>query len=114
MLATRYFIIADSNLDDALVELLTAILDNQTGNPSVSLTCSVPAEGTLRIDIHGPDELFPPSDRAALKRGGETQLEHGGGLGLWLANWIIENGHGTLAFPADEPRLRIELNRVAD
>lgn len=107
-------VIADSNLDDALVELLTAILDNQTANPSVSLTCSVPAEGTLRIDIHGPDELLPPSDRAALKRGGETQLEHGGGLGLWLANWIIENGHGTLAFPVDEPRLRIELNRVAD
>ncbi|WP_176765333.1 MEDS domain-containing protein [Halovenus aranensis] len=107
-------VVADSNLDDAVVELLTAILDNQEEQPSVSLTCSTPAEGTLRLDIQAPDALFPASDRAALERGSETQLEHGRGLGLWLANWIIENGHGTLAFPAEGPQLRIELNRVAN
>jgi hypothetical protein len=108
-------VLADSHLDLALLEILTAVLRHQTGpSPSASITCSAPSKGTLRIDIQATDDLLPESDRQALKRGSETQLKHGSGLGLWLAKWIIENGYGTLSFPEGRSQLRIELNRVAE
>lgn len=107
-------VLADSRLDLALVEILTAVLRHQTEpSPSVSIACSTPSKGTLSIEIQATGELLPESDRQALKRGAETQLKHGSGLGLWLAKWIIENGYGTLSFP-EESQLRIELNRVAE
>jgi signal transduction histidine kinase len=107
-------VLADSHLDQALVEILTAVLRHQTDpSPSVALSCSTPSKGTLTVEIQATDDLLPESDRKALKRGSETQLEHGSGLGLWLAKWIIENGYGTLSFPSDS-QLRIELNRVVE
>jgi len=107
-------VLADSHLDQALVEILTAVLRHRTDpSPSVSITCSTPSKGALRIEIQASDDVLPESDQQALKRGSETQLKHGSGLGLWLAKWIIENGYGTLSFP-EESQLRIELNRVVE
>ena len=33
-----------------------------------------------------------------LKRGEETQLEHGSGIGLWLAAWVVDASDGELSF----------------
>ena len=42
--------------------------------------------------------------RAPLERGGETDLEHGGGLGLWTAHWGVTRMGGELAVEENTPR----------
>jgi signal transduction histidine kinase len=38
-----------------------------------------------------------------------TQLDHGSGLGLWVAKWIVEDYGGELSFEADEAGTTVVL-----
>ncbi len=38
-----------------------------------------------------------------LKTNQKTQLEHGTGLGLWIAYWTIEINNGTISFSGNKP-----------
>jgi sensor histidine kinase regulating citrate/malate metabolism len=106
-------VIADANLDTALVELLQYGIDERTGpSRTVTLTVGDRSTGTARVDVEYPDGRVPPRDRRVLDRGLETQLEHCRGLGLWLAKWIVGHAHGRLRFPEDDADLRVELRRA--
>lgn len=108
-------VLADVNLGDALFELFTTVLGFQKGDPpAASVSYEATAPGTLRMRVEAADPLMPASDRQALRRGTETQLEHGTGLGLWLVKWIVENGYGSLSFPDAETSLEIELRRIPE
>jgi len=104
---------ADANLDRALTEVLTNAVVHQDGDqPTVSIAVSTPSPDLARVDVRNPGPPIPEPDRAALRQGNETQLDHGTSLGLWLVKWVVENGHGSLSFPEDEGCLvRIELRR---
>jgi signal transduction histidine kinase len=74
------------------------------------------AEGETANRVHvavadnGPG--LPEQDRAAIREGRETDLEHASGLGLWLAYWIVDGSGGDLRFADAEPRgtvVEIEL-----
>jgi light-regulated signal transduction histidine kinase (bacteriophytochrome) len=108
-------VLADANLGDALFELFATVLGCQESDPpTASVSYEPTAPGTLRMHVEAPDPLMPASDRHALRRGTETQLEHGTGLGLWLVKWIVENGYGSLSFPQAETSLEIELRRIPE
>jgi hypothetical protein len=106
-------VIADANLDTALVELLQYGIDERTEPPrTVTLTVGDRSTETAHVDVEYPDGPVPPRDRQVLDRGLETQLEHCRGLGLWLAKWIVGHAHGRLRFPEDDADLRVELRRA--
>lgn len=41
---------------------------------------------------------LPDDQLAVLENGRETPLQHGEGLGLWLAYWITKRSNGDIAF----------------
>jgi hypothetical protein len=109
----EFVVLADTNVGDALFELFTTVLRRQEGDPpTATLRYESAPPATVRLQIEAEGPLMPASDRQALRRGTETQLEHGSGLGLWLVKWIIENGYGTMTFPDDPSRLWIEFKQV--
>jgi signal transduction histidine kinase len=103
--------VVDTNLDTALVELLSyAVRSQETDRPEVELTVSAHEPQRLQVEIRYSGAPIPTNDRDVLESGTETKLKHCSGLGLWLAKWIVENTHGQLVFPDDDRnRIRLEL-----
>lgn len=114
---TNPLVLADENLDLALIELLTNAIEHQHADPpTVSVTLSSPTADTVQLDLTNPGPPIPRHERRTLQRGYETPLEHGSGLGLWLIKWIVENANGDLEIPEtddDSGRITIRLFRAA-
>lgn len=53
----------------------------------------------VEIEIRDNGSGIPDHERDVLQRDEESSLEHGSGIGLWLAYWAIENSGGELRFP---------------
>ena len=88
-------------LDRLLTELLeNGIEHNDSPSPRVTITVEFGSE-TVDIEIADNGPGIPDHERQVIEAGGETQLSHGTGLGLWLANWIAESLGGELLFPAE-------------
>lgn len=51
---------------------------------------------TIEVRDRGPG--IPKHEVSVLEKGQETDLEHGSGLGLWSANWLVQTLGGELAF----------------
>lgn len=93
-------VLADVNIDRALLEVLTNAIQYQYGAPPVvTLTVHTPSEDTVRLCVRNPGPPIPTHERESIHQGRETELTHGSGLGLWLTKWIVENAHGSLEFP---------------
>ncbi len=60
---------------------------------------------SVEDDGWGIDE----TELRVLKRGEETDLEHGSGLGLWLVKWGIDQFDGVLDFEVDPEGTRIDV-----
>jgi signal transduction histidine kinase len=95
-----------NDADDPRVDVSVEVVERAgTGAGNGDSTGSGPAEGALvriRVADNGPG--LPEGDRAAIREGRETELEHASGLGLWLAYWILEASGGELRFEDREPR----------
>ncbi|WP_335999295.1 ATP-binding protein [Halorientalis halophila] len=84
-------------IDVAMRELLeNAIKHATTDDPAVTVTVARDEDGvSVRVADEGPG--LPEQDRAVLEGGYETPLNHGSGLGLWLANWVVTAAGGSIA-----------------
>jgi len=85
--------------------LINAIEHNDAERPFVRITVE-PAEDDahvrIRIADNGPG--IPETEREVLRKGTETPLEHGSGLGLWLVHWIATMSRGEVTFETNDPR----------
>jgi len=76
-----------------------AIEHNDGPTPHVSVSVDEGASDdryvAVRIADDGPG--IGEQDRLAVTEGRETQLEHGSGVGLWLARWVTERNGGSLS-----------------
>ncbi len=50
----------------------------------------------VRVGDNGPG--IPEHEYQVLDQEEETALEHGSGIGMWLAYWVVEKSHGELRF----------------
>jgi Signal transduction histidine kinase len=55
-----------------------------------------------RLSVADDGPGIPDDERMVLNRATETSLEHGSGLGLWLAKWLVDASGGGLTFAVDD------------
>ncbi|WP_134672360.1 ATP-binding response regulator [Halorussus marinus] len=95
---------ADKTIDAAISEVLeNAIEHTDCESPSVTVCVSRPVDesGWVELAVLDDGPGIPEEEQEVLSEGKETALHHGSGLGLWLANWIVEKFGGELAFDDD-------------
>ena len=79
----------------AFEELLDNAADH--GGPNVEISATTTAAGIeVRVSDDGPG--IADHERAVIRSGEETPLQHGSGVGLWLVKWVVRNVGGTLRF----------------
>jgi signal transduction histidine kinase len=89
--------------DDGVATALAELIENATehGGTRVRITATTDDE-TVRIHVADDGDGVPENERAVVT--GEspiTQLEHGSGLGLWVARSVAEAADGHLTFGTD-------------
>ena len=88
-------------LETVVGELLENALVHGGAAPTVALGAERREEGVaVTVTDDGPG--VPEHERAAIDAGAESPLEHGSGLGLWLANWGAMSLGGRLALADDD------------
>ncbi|MFC7059716.1 sensor histidine kinase [Halovenus salina] len=74
-----------------------AFVHNTSDNPRVEVTVDRDGDDVVvTVEDNGPG--IPEHERDVLVHDEETSLEHGSGIGLWLAYWSILKSNGELAF----------------
>ena len=69
---------------------------------SVRFRIELTDDGTVAIHVDDDGPGLPDSERRVLEDAGETPLEHGRGLGLWLVNWIVTGLGGNVSATVDD------------
>lgn len=96
---------------DLLEMALTELVENahehdDTDSPSVSVRVRYdpddPYPLTVSVVDTGPG--IPDVEQETIRAGGETQLHHGSGLGLWVVHWAVTRLGGDLDISENEPR----------
>jgi signal transduction histidine kinase len=76
-----------------------AIEHNDREHPTVTVDVDeVASDGryvVVRVSDDGPG--IGEQERRVIDRGRETPLDHGSGIGLWMANWVVERAGGQLS-----------------
>lgn len=102
--------VARPSVADAVEELVANACEHGGDTPTVAVTVEErdgPLPVAIRVSDDGPG--IPEYERSVIEQGTETDLEHGSGLGLWLAYWVADRCDGELTFPADEAGGCVEL-----
>ncbi|MFC7132377.1 MULTISPECIES: PAS domain S-box protein [Salinibaculum] len=94
---------ADHRLKLALKELLdNAVVHNDKPVPEVTVTIRPSSERRsedwLDIEITDNGPGIPDQELETIKRGEETPLQHGTGLGLWIVYWAVSLFGGEVTF----------------
>lgn len=86
----------DSRVGAALDELITNALKHggETVHIDVCRTEDDDSKLLVRVADDGPG--IPDEEWRVIKRGEETPLEHGTGIGLWLVHWVVKKAGGSM------------------
>ncbi|WP_181684769.1 sensor histidine kinase [Halorhabdus salina] len=80
----------------AIEELLVNAIEHNDGSMSkVGCETSV-VDGVAKITVTDNGPGIPQHELNPITNGGETQLAHGDGVGLWLVSWIVHSLAGTI------------------
>ncbi len=95
------WVYATPALDLVVENLLENACEHNDGpDPRVDVAVSTTgpdgARAAISVADNGPG--IPQEERQVIAEGRETPLEHGSGLGLWLAHWAVERVGGELRF----------------
>jgi signal transduction histidine kinase len=91
-------------IERALSELVDNALTHAGDSPNVEIAVREAPGGGVDLSVTDDGPGIPERERRILTGGGETQLEHGRGIGLWLVNWAVIQLGGDLEFGENEPR----------
>lgn len=105
-----------TGLDIAVHELVENGIEHAEGDPEVRVGART-GGGSLVVDIENAGPGISAYERAVLESGRETPLEHGSGLGLWIAYWVVTGLGGTLSIETPDwsgtrVRIRVPLERA--
>jgi PAS domain S-box-containing protein len=82
---------------------LVELEHSDSDDPAVEIALEQTDDGaSIEVRDNGPG--IPDREQTVLLEGEETPLQHGSGVGLWLAHWGVTRLGGTLSFTENEPR----------
>lgn len=89
---------AVSGIEFGIEQLIDNAFEHNTSeDPTVSVTVEqTDGEVVVTVSDNGPG--IPEHERDVLVQDEETSLEHGSGIGLWLAYWAVVKSGGDLSF----------------
>lgn len=98
------------DFDIALRELIeNAIIHNDTTrNTTITLSTEV-TDTHVRLQITDNGPGIPENEIAILRTGGETDLHHSTGVGLWLVRQLLAQMDGSLEIEAESTGTRIDI-----
>jgi len=99
----RCIAMAGPSLKYACTEVLENSIEHYDESlETLEITISVDEIGEkVRIEIRDNGPGIPEEELDTLKRGQETPLAHGSGIGLWLVKWVCDQYHGEASFNAE-------------
>ncbi|MFT4946645.1 MAG: signal transduction histidine kinase, partial [Natronomonas sp.] len=106
-------VLAVSGIEFGIESLIeNAFEHNDSDDPEVWITVDLGEDVLIEIRDNGSG--IPEHERSVLDASEETSLEHGSGIGLWLAHWAVRKSGGELEFDADSPGgvARVRLPRA--
>lgn len=94
--------LAEPSLRMAIANLCeNACEHNESERPRLEVAVEV-GDDAVTIEVSDNGTGIPDHELSVIRAGKETPLEHGSGLGLWVAQWAIEQSGGSLDFEVDE------------
>ncbi|RQG90493.1 histidine kinase N-terminal 7TM domain-containing protein [Natrarchaeobius chitinivorans] len=96
---------ASEPLFEAAVENLleNAVVHNDADQPRVAVRIET-RDDRVRLSIADNGPGIPDAEYRILHNRAETPLDHGSGLGLWIAKWTATLSDGELSVAENEPR----------
>ncbi len=86
----------------AIDELLANAADHAGPNPSVTIEIE-PTSEWIRLAVEDDGPGIPPEDISVITGEREiSQVNHAGGIGLWLVDWIVSRHGGRLSISSSE------------
>ena len=81
-----------------------AVVHSAEPNPTVRVSVSESPETADRfvIEVRDDNERIPEHEVDTIRAGGETPLQHGQGIGLWLVYWSVRKLRGELTFSYED------------
>ncbi len=104
----------DARVTSAFQELVeNAVKHSGTSSSRVTLTVTMDATtATVTIADNGPG--IPDQERRVIEAGTEEPLEHGSGLGLWFAYWLISYVGGNIDIQANADGTTVSVGIPCD
>ncbi|MFB6228493.1 MAG: ATP-binding protein [Halobacteriales archaeon] len=96
----RPIVEAPTIIEDALWELVENACEHAGDRPHVEVNVGI-REGAVELTVADDGSGLPDQERRVLGTARETDLEHGSGLGLWLAKWVVDSVNGSLGFTVE-------------
>lgn len=78
------------------------LVHSDADDPRVTIEFDGRRDRTAVFTVRDNGPGIPDHELSVLERGEETALEHGSGLGLWIASWSLRALGGDLAFETDD------------
>ncbi|WP_424019748.1 histidine kinase N-terminal 7TM domain-containing protein [Halorientalis pallida] len=98
---------------EVLTLVFTSVLENaiehNDGEPQVSVTADDSDPDSLRIRVRDDGPGIPEHERRVIEDGGETALDHGSGVGLWLIHWGVTLLGGDVAFDVGQSGTTVSI-----
>jgi PAS domain S-box-containing protein len=91
-------------LRTVLSNLIENAAEHNDAEKPIAVVSADRREGSLAVSVADNGPGIPDHERSVLKANGESQLQHGSGLGLWAVRWGVTRMGGSLAFTGNEPR----------
>jgi signal transduction histidine kinase len=81
-----------------------AIVHSESPEPSVEVSASesTRTDRGVRFEIRDENDRIPEHEIETLRAGEETSLQHGQGIGLWIAYWCTRKLRGDIGFEYDD------------
>lgn len=97
-----------------VTELVENAIVHSTDPARVDIEVNTTAEGTPQLCVADTGPGIPDRERELLTGAGETQLEHGLGVGLWFVNWAVNQLGAELEFKQANPEGTVVIVRFHD
>jgi PAS domain S-box-containing protein len=90
-------LVVHPDLPVAIRHLVENGIEHNTGQPTVSVSVTE-ADGEIVLTVSDDGPGIPAHEVEVLDKHGESALEHGSGVGLWIVDRVVDYSDGVLSF----------------